>query len=147
MNIITYKINKKNYLFFLLSFVLILSVSSCSHKIAFATSSVVPAAEGTVKIKKDKNKNYSIDMEIEHLADPSRLQPPKNDYVIWIKTESNGIKNLGQLRSSSGFFSSTRKASIKTVTSFKPTEVFITAEDKVNIPYPTGQVVLTTNNF
>lgn len=109
MNIITYKVNKKNYLFFLLSFVLILSVSSCSHKIAFATSSVVPAAEGTVKIKKDKNKNYSIDIEIEHLADPSRLQPPETDYVIWIKTESNGIKNLGQLRSSSGFFSSTRK--------------------------------------
>ncbi len=121
--------------------------SSCSHKITFQKSAAVPAAQGSVKVKKDKNNNYSIEMEVLHLADPSRLQPAKQHYVVWIQTQSNGIKNIGQLKSSSGFFSSTKKADLITVTSFKPNKIFITAEDQVNIPYPTGQLVLTTNNF
>ena len=147
MKLKLYNIQKLSCLFLTLPVLLILTFSSCSHKIGFETSSVVPAAEGSVKVKKDNNSNYSIQMEITHLADPSRLQPPKENYVVWMQTESNGIKNLGQLKSSSGFFSSTKKAALSTVTSFTPNKVFITAEDQVNIPYPTGQPVLTTNNF
>ena len=141
---ITYK---KQIIPLLLSAFLIFIFASCSHKIVFAKSVVVPAAEGSVKVKKDNNNNYSITMEVENLADPTRLQPSKKYYVVWVETERNGAKNLGQLKSSSGFFSSTRKASLNTVTSFKPTEIYITAEDEVNIPYHYGQVVLTTNKF
>lgn len=138
------KANLQTALFFTF---FVFTVTSCSHKIVFQKSAVVPAAEGKVKIKKDNNSNYSIELEVLHLADPSRLQSAKQFYVVWIQTESNGVKNIGQLKSSSGFFSSTKKASLHTVTSFNPNKIFITAEDQVNIQYPSGQVVLTTNNF
>ncbi|CAN5701175.1 hypothetical protein BH10BAC2_BH10BAC2_15160 [soil metagenome] len=128
-----------------LSFVLILS--SCSRKISFNNSSVVPAAEGSVKVKKDKNSNYAISIKIERLADASRLQPTKEYYVVWIETESNGIKNIGQLKSSSSLLSSALKGSLETVTSFKPKKVFVTAENNTDIQYPGEQVVLSTNNF
>ncbi|HEY1056219.1 MAG TPA: hypothetical protein VGE24_13830, partial [Emticicia sp.] len=37
-------------------------LQSCgTTKYSFITSPVVPAAEGTVKVKKDKNNNYNID--------------------------------------------------------------------------------------
>lgn len=62
-----------------------------------------------------------------------------------MKTEDNGRKNIGQLKTSSGLFSSKLKSSLNTVSSFKPTGFFVTAEDNSNIQYPTGQVVLTTN--
>jgi len=41
----------------------------------------------------------------------------------------------------------TLKASLNTITSFKPRRIFITAEENGAIQYPAGQVVLTTNNL
>ncbi|WP_225975433.1 hypothetical protein [Panacibacter ginsenosidivorans] len=127
-----------------LSFIVL---NSCSRKVSFNNSSVVPAAEGSVKVKKDKNSNYAISINIERLADASRLQPAREYYVVWIETENNGIKNIGQLKSSSSLFSNALKGSLETVTSFKPKKVFITAENNTNIQYPGEQVVLSTNNF
>lgn len=118
---------------------------SCATKYAFNTSSVVPAAEGTVKVKQDKNKNYNIELDVKRLADPKRLNPAKEVYVVWMETEQNGRKNIGQLKTSSGLFSSALKSSLKTVSSFKPTSFFITAEDHADIQYPGGQEVLRTN--
>ncbi len=123
-------------------------LQSCgTTKYKFSTSSVVPAAEGSVKVKKDKNNNYNIDLSVMRLADPKRLSPAKATYVVWIDTQNNGTKNIGQLKTSSSMISSTLKSSLKTVTPFKPVRIFITAEDDANIQYPGGQVVLNTSNF
>lgn len=124
-----------------------LLLQSCSRKVSFQTSQIVPAAQGSVKVKKDDNNNYKIDLNIIRLADPKRLSPSKELYVVWIKTEQNGTKNIGQLKTSSGFLSKTLKSSLETVSSFKPTQVFITAEDNASVQYPAGEVVLTTDNF
>ncbi|QJD98335.1 hypothetical protein HH214_07580 [Mucilaginibacter robiniae] len=111
------------------------------------TSGVVPAAEGYIKISKDENQNYAIDVNVKRLAEPSRLKPPKELYLVWMESKSNGVKNLGRLNSSSGFFSSDLKGLLHAVTPFKPERVFVTAEDQANIPYPGAQVVLTTKEF
>ena len=123
----------------------IFSLNSCAKKLTFGTSSIVPGAEGSVKIKSDKNKNTSIDLSVDRLADPSRLNPPKKTYVVWMETQSNGTKNIGSLNTSSGFLSGKMKSSLKTVTPFKPTGFFITAEDDATAQYANGQVVLRTN--
>lgn len=138
---------KSNCYFLLLLSVLIIGFTSCSRKISFATSTVVPAAEGRVKMKKDGNDNYKIDLYVEHLADPKRLQPSRSYYIVWAQTDNDVVKNLGQLKSESGFLSSTKKASLITVTAFKPNDIFITAEDQVDIAHPMGMVVLNTNKF
>ena len=130
-----------------LTFLFVLSLASCSRKISFQTSSVVPAAEGSVKVKKDNNNNYSIDLNVIRLADPKRLEPPKSTYVVWIETAENGSKNIGSLNTSSSMFSKTLKSSLKTVTPFKPVSLYITAEDNADIQYPGSQVVLRTNRF
>lgn len=128
-------------------FFLVFLLASCSKKISFQTSTVVPAAEGSVKVKKDKNNNYSIDLNVIRLAEPKRLDPPKNTYVVWMETADNGFKNIGSLNTSSSMFSKTLKSSLETVSAFKPVSVFITAEDNSNIQYPGYQVVLRTNRF
>ncbi len=79
------------------------------------------------------------------LADPKRLDPPKDTYVVWMETSSNGTKNIGSLNTSSSLFSSTLKSSLKTVTPYKPTDFLITAENDKEVQYPNGQVVLKTN--
>ncbi|MGZ5135654.1 MAG: hypothetical protein ACXWCG_10905 [Flavitalea sp.] len=107
----------------------------------------MPAAQGTVKMKKDNNNNHSIKIDIKHLADPTRLQPAKSVYVAWIETAGKGAQNIGQLRTSSSLISNTLKASLEAVTPFKPTRLFITAEDQANIEYPSSFVVLNTTSF
>jgi hypothetical protein len=137
----------KNMIFSALAAILIFSLGSCAKKISFLTSSVVPAAEGTVKIKKDNNNNYAIQLDMVNLAEPGRLQPAKNAYVVWMETEANMVKNIGQINTSSGFLSKKLKASFKTVSSQKPSKIFITAEDDAAVQYPGMMVVLTTNSF
>ena len=124
---------------------LMLLLSSCSRKLHFTRSMVVPAAEGTVKIKKDNNKNYSLDIDIRNLVESDKLVPPRKTYVAWIETDQDRNKNIGRLNSSSGLFSKTLKASLNTVTPFKPEKVFITAENDAEISYPNGEVILTTS--
>jgi hypothetical protein len=122
----------------------ILLLSSCANKMSFGVSSVVPAARGSVKIKTDKNKNYAIEVNVTHLAEPSRLTPPSHAYVVWMET-NEGIKNIGQLRTSSGLLSRTMKANLKTVTTFKPDNFFITAEENGSVTMPGFRVILRTN--
>jgi hypothetical protein len=122
-------------------------IQACARKITFHNSSVVPAAEGSVKIKKDNNNNYKIDLNVIRLADPKRLSPSKEVYLVWIDTENNGTKNIGQLKTSSGMFSQALKSSLNTVTPFKPIRIFITAEDNATVLYPGSQVVLNTAGF
>lgn len=121
--------------------------TSCVTKAKFEKSSVVPAAQGNVKIKKDSNKNYAVEIKISNLAESERLTPSKKTYVVWLVSDQNETKNLGKFNSSSGTFSSKLKASFKTVTSNKPTQIFITAEDEATLLYPTGQTVLSTGRF
>jgi hypothetical protein len=128
-------------------FFLAFSLASCSKKISFQTSSVVPAAEGSVKVKKDNNNNYSIDLNVIRLADPKRLEPSKSTYVVWMETSESGTKNIGSLNTSSSMLSKTLKSSLKTVSPFKPVGIYITAEDNADIQYPGSQVVLRTNKF
>ena len=126
---------------------LIFSFTSCAKKVSFQTSSVVPAARGHVKVKKDANKNYQIQIRINDLAEVDRLQNANKAYVVWMETDDLIIKNIGQIKSDSGFLSSKLKASFETVTSFKPEKIFITAEENADVQYPNNQVVLTTKDF
>lgn len=131
----------------ILFFSVALIMASCATREKFATSTVVPAATGEVKVKKDDNNNYRVEVSVENLAEPNRLPQPKNVYIVWAQTGGGNPQNLGQLRSSSGLFGSKLKAELKTVTVYKPSRVFITAEDAATIQYPSAYVILNTNTF
>ena len=111
----------------------LLLLTSCGSITTFPISNIVPAAEITAKMKQDKNKNYSIEVKAKNLASADRLNPPKNNYSVWIVTEKNETKNLGQLMNKNA-----KTAVLKTNTPFKVIEIFITAEDQGNNTYPSG---------
>ena len=64
-----------------------------------------------------------------------------------METDEGNAENLGQLNSSTSFFSKRRSASLETVSSYKPVKIFITTEEGVNTQSPGSQAVLTTENF
>jgi len=122
-------------------------IASCATNASFLNSSVVPAATGKVKVKKDNNKNYTIKVEIDDLAAVERLQTSKQTYVVWMETEKGNTENLGQLKSSKGFMSKQRTASLEATSPFKPVRIFVTAENESNERYPDQETILTTNTF
>ncbi|HRZ97850.1 MAG TPA: hypothetical protein P5084_09845 [Paludibacter sp.] len=130
----------------LVSIILIFSFSSCTYKTKFLTSVVVPAAQGTVQIKTDANKNYAIKIKISNLAPSTRLSPPRDAYVVWLVTVGKVAKNLGQLNSSSDFMSKNLNASFETISGLKPSKIIITAENDVYIQNSSfSDVILTTD--
>jgi hypothetical protein len=115
--------------------------SSCSTKTLFLSSAVVPAARGTVEVKKDFNQNYVIKISIYDLAGSDRLTPPKNTYVVWLETSDSRMKNIGQINTSNSL-----EAEFETVSAFRPSKIMISAEDEANVSYPSyTNVVLRTD--
>jgi len=145
----TIKLNTLTNKIFLGVFILSIlsSFDASAKKVKFLNSSVVPAARGYVKVTRDKNLNYSIDISISNLAEVFRLEPPKLNYIVWLVTEDSITMNMGKINSTTGFLSKKLKATFETVTSLKPIQIFITAEDDPSRQYPGQQVVLSTNKF
>ncbi len=121
--------------------------SACAQKISFLQSAITPAARGTVKVKKDNNNNYAINIFIRNLAEVKRLTPPKTAYIVWMETDQQSPKNIGKIDSDNKMFSNKLKASFESVSPTKPTKIFITAEDDASTQYPNNQIILSTNNF
>ena len=138
---------RKNIILGIFAAIIVFSVNSCATSVSFLNSSVVPAAQGTVKVKTDKNKNYVIQISLSNLVESTRLQPSKLTYIVWMVTDRELTKNIGQLNSSKGFMSKALKGSFKTVSSDKQVKIFITAEDDASIQYPGTPVVLSTDKF
>jgi hypothetical protein len=132
----------KNILIGILTTMMILSFTSCTKKIVFLKSSVVPAAEGYVKVKTDKNNNYTIKINLSNLAEINRLQPAQKTYVVWMLTEEEMPENIGRISTSNNL-----NASFETVSSYKPVKIFITAEENERVQIPGDMVVLTTDVF
>ena len=137
----------RNLFVCVLTLMFLMAFNSCATKAKFATSTVVPAARGDVKVTKNNNNNYNIKIEIANLAEVERMEPPRQTYVVWMVSEKDETRNLGQIVSKAGTFSDNLKASFETATSFKPTKIFITAEDNITTEFPGGQVILSTNRF
>ena len=114
-------------------------MSACASTANFPVSSTVSAADITATKKQDKNKNFVIEVTAINLAEASRLNPPKNNYSVWIVVENGTTKNVGQLINKNA-----KKATLKTTTPFNVKEIFITAEEQGNLNYPVGTEISRT---
>ena len=145
----TIKLNTLTNKIFLGVFILSIlsSIDTSAKKVKFLNSSVVPAARGYVKINRDKNLNYFIQIDVSDLAEVYRLEPSKLTYIVWMVTDEEITMNMGKINSTTGFLSKKLKATFETVTSLKPMQIFITAEDDPSRQTPGLQVVLSTSKF
>ena len=137
----------KNMLSGLLITCMVFAFNSCATKSKFLLSSVVPAARGYIKVKKDDNKNYLITVHLYNLAEVKRLQPAKQTYVVWMVSDQNITSNIGLVISSTSLFSKSLSGYFQTVSSSKPAKIFITAENDESTQSPGDMIVLSTDRF
>jgi len=69
----------------------------CAQTVTFRAAPGAPAALGAAKVSTDNNGNAVVDVEVEHLAPPENLFPPKTLYVVWAQTPNGRFVNLGQM--------------------------------------------------
>jgi len=99
--------------------------------------SSVPAATGTVKVQKDDNGNMKLDIKVNHLANPSSLNPPRNAYIVWVRPGGGEAVKQGAIRVDNDL-----KGEMKTVTVSRDFDVFITPEPSESVSMPSGPEVL-----
>lgn len=138
------KLLMKRIYAFVPAVLILLMLGSCTPKLNFMASSVVPAATGYAKVKKDKNGNYVVQVDVVNLSPPERLDPPKQAYIVWAESSQNGVKKLGLLKPSSGILSKALKASLSAPTVSEPVRIFVTAERDTEVQYPAGDEILVT---
>ena len=143
MKIIKYILDYKHFFLVVALVLIVFTLSSCAKKVVFETSTITPAARGEVKVKKDDNNNYNIELKVDYLTEPGRLTPAKRTYVVWLVSENNDAPiNLGQIIGTKKL-----KLSFESVSASRPKRIFITAEDDASIQFPSSMIVLETDSF
>jgi anti-sigma-K factor RskA len=112
---------------------LIFSVAAWAGEIPLVASSIVPAASGKVSYEHDRNGNLTLHIETKNLANPERLTPAKNAYVVWIQPRDGQPQNAGVLKVNEDL-----NGSFKTTTASKAFDIKVTAEDNPTVSQPTG---------
>ena len=106
-------------------------------KYSLAADPSVPAARGQVDVGRDKNGNTKVEVEVEHLALPENLTPPRTAYVVWFQERGGEPVNQGALKPNKKL-----KATFKSVTPLKSFDVFVTAESDASTKAPGGSEVM-----
>jgi len=129
---------KSIFVLVLFLFVWPFSSGKTYHMVA---SSSVPAASGIVSVKKgNPNLNTELDIKVTNLAAPSNLTPPANVYILWVRPIGGAAVNEGAIRVNKNL-----DGELKTVTTLKNCDVFITAEQSATVTSPEGPEVLQTH--
>jgi hypothetical protein len=124
------------YLVFLSTLFFLLT--GCSQKeIHLTPAGSVPAASAVAKVSQDDNGNTIVDLKVKHLAKPENLNPAKSVYMVWIQPHGAAPIKQGQLQVNDNL-----EGELKTPTTYKSFEIFVTAEDSAAVNSPSGQEVL-----
>ena len=122
--------------------VFILALGGCASTVKFQQSTITPAARGIIEVDRDDNNNIALEIQVEHLADPSSLSPPATVYVAWAKTTDGSISNLGQLSVDEDL-----TGLLTAVTPHKQIQLLVTGEDEAAVDTPSSRVILETKFF
>jgi hypothetical protein len=117
--------------------VLMIAGTMVADDVKLRSSQIAPAAEGKIDYHHDRNGNTSMELKVEHLAEPMSLQPVKQVYVVWVQAPGQPPENQGVLKVNENL-----EGSIKMITKSQSFDVFVTAEDTPSVTQPSTMEVL-----
>ena len=120
-----------------------LATWSCagSNQLRLTSSPDIPGAQSTAKVSTTGNGNTQIDLIVEHLASPERVDPGATIYVVWVRGNEAEAQshNLGALK-----VDDNEKGRISATTPLRSFDLYITAEASQLSTVPTGKTLLYT---
>ena len=120
-----------------------LTAWSCAgpSQLRLTSSPDIPGAQSTAKVSTTDNGNTQIDLIVEHLASPERVDPGATTYIVWVRGNEAEAQsqNLGALK-----VDENEKGSISATTPLRSFNLYITAEASQLSTTPTGKTLLYT---
>ena len=111
---------------------MIFATAAWARTYTLQPSSAVPGATGTVDAKAQKSGgNTDVSVKVEHLARPTVLAPPANNYVVWIEPQGGQPQNEGVLD-----VGDNEKGALKITTTASKFAVLVTAENEAHAQEP-----------
>lgn len=123
----------------ILTGILLFSLPLLADKFHLSATAVAPAATGDVDVGRDNNGNTTVDLKVEHLANPASLSPARTAYIVWAQSPGAAPDNLGELKVDNDL-----NGELKGVTAKQNFDLLITAEDDPRTMEPRGPVILRT---
>lgn len=118
-------------------FIFVLTIAAWGREDRLNNTGAAPAAMGKVITDNDRNGNTGVDVEVKHMAAPGSLTPAKTTYIVWIQAHGKDPEVLGALRVNENL-----EGSLKSSTTYKDFDIFVTAEDNLKPDSPSSMVVL-----
>lgn len=105
-------------------------------------TSQAPGAQGTVEAREGDNGNTEIDLKVKHLAEPGKIAPGAQTYIVWARSRepNRPIQNLGALIPSRDL-----EGELKAMTPLRDFEVIVTPEPSAQETKPTNPTILSTS--
>jgi hypothetical protein len=75
------------------------TTAGAATTLPLGSSPEAPAAQGKVRLSRTKNGNVEIKLSVKHLANPGRIVPGSDVFVVWARGLAPGAEaqNLGAL--------------------------------------------------
>jgi hypothetical protein len=127
----------KRHIALVVIFSFLLTISAWGREDKLTNTGAAPAAMGKVVTDTDRNGNTGVDVQVKHMAAPGSLTPAKANYIVWIQARGKDPEVLGALRVNDNL-----EGSLKSSTTYKDFDIFITAEDSMKPETPSSLVVL-----
>lgn len=107
--------------------------------VTLAASEQIPAAQGQVRVKDAGNNNTQIDLSINHLAPPQKIDAQATTFMVWAKpsSELRRAQPLGAL-----VVDKDLQGKLTATTPYRNFEVFVTAETSSQVEDPSGDRLL-----
>lgn len=118
----------------------LLAAGCASYELGFALSPELPAANPKARIRQDANENQLVEIEIEHMAPPEHLSPPRSVYVVWAEGDEGRLLPLGQLR-----VREDREGHFEGVTALERFRILISAEIDPQAAQPSQPYMLVSD--
>lgn len=100
---------------------------------------VAPGADATVRLA-EKEQNYELKLEVEHLLPPDRAADGAQSYAVWLQPRGQETPfHIGNLQYDDG----KRSGELTTMTPFSSFDVFVTAEPTMTPMQPQGPTVVS----
>ena len=97
----------------------------------------IPAATAKAHLKKEKNGNLKLKVEVYHLAKPGALTPARQVYVVWTQARGKDPQNRGALKVNNKL-----EGTFEDTVSNEDFDIFITAEDNPTAEVPSEPKLL-----
>ena len=72
-----------------------------------------------------------VNLDVSNLTLPDRT-PPKRNYVVWVNTETEEVRNIWELKKRRGMFCKMGKASFEESIPVNPTRILVMAESNAD---------------